>query len=196
MFRFRGTIVFLLVMAVAIVFSCSDKQEKESKKEEKELQKEDLTIGSVKDAKFVSDKVSFGVYFDVEGTQNTINLPPDADEVKMYIIVKCPEDMEITAVDWRLELPEGLELESDKYHPGRNMMMGTLDHGISERFPCDKGPKVLLHEMTMNVTGKLENAEIMILPSKKSEFLGVAECKEGFPVVRATSYKGVINPVE
>jgi hypothetical protein len=196
MFRYRRGIVFLLILAMAIAVSCSQKEEKESQKEGEELSKEDLAIGSVKDAKFVSDKVSFGVYFDEEGKQNTMTLPDDANEVKVYIIIKYPEDMEITAVDWRLELPEGLEVESDKCHPGRNIMMGTFSYGMSERFPCEKGPKLLLHMLTMSVTGKLENAEVLVLPSKKSEFLGVAECKEGFPVIRATSYKGVINPVK
>ncbi len=184
----RRSIAFLLILALMAVVSCSGEKEKEPKKFE------DVELGSAEEARVVSDKVSFGVYFDRDGEKNTIELPPEADQVRVYIIIKFPRDMEITAAEWRLDLPEGLVIESDKYLSDRNVSLGTFDYGISERFSCHAGPELVLHVLTMNVTKKLDNAKISILPSKKSHFLGVAECKEGFPLVRATSYIGVINP--
>jgi hypothetical protein len=179
----RIGIALTLLLCVLCVLSCSKKEE-----EEGEAQQQLGLEGGI------SDEVNFGVYFDEAGEQRTLTLDEGQEEFKVYIIVRFPEWMEIAAVEWRLELPEGIEIVNDQFHPKRFMLLGTFEAGISERFACMTGPSVTIHTLTLKTTGKLRNAEVAILPGKESKFLGVAKCQESFPLVRAASYKGVVNP--
>ncbi|HSG27764.1 MAG TPA: hypothetical protein VLA34_04730, partial [Candidatus Krumholzibacterium sp.] len=60
--------------------------------------------------------------------------------------------------------------------------------------PCLSGPKALIHQLTLKVTGELDNAALSIVPSPDGNFLGIADCSEGFSEQRASSYKAVVNP--
>ncbi len=92
-------------------------------------------------------------------------------------------------------MPEGVVIENDKYRNGRVLSMGTFERGISENFvPCIPGPKILLHTFTFRVTAPLDNAVFTVLHSVDSDFLAVAECEEGFPIIRASAFKAVVNP--
>jgi hypothetical protein len=42
----------------------------------------------------------------------------------------------------------------------------------------------------------LKDAEISLLPAVDGQFMGVALCDPGHPLVAAGSYKAVINPTE
>jgi hypothetical protein len=185
----RKALVLLAVFILGstLVVSCS----KEGEKADEEIaSKEEETIS------YIAEDVSFGLYFDEECTKRTLKLGKNEREFKVRMMVHLPDDMEISAVEYRLVLPAGVEIESDKIHVTRNMLIGYYDHGISENFHCEKGPGILLHTWTLETERELKNAEITVLASKKSNFLGVARCEEGHPMVRATSYKAVINPVE
>ena len=176
-----------LVLCAVLVFSCSKKEEQKT---------DDALREGVHSQKHLEGEVSYGIYFDEEGTKRTITLGKDEKELKIYIIVHFPDYIELAAVEFRLVLPEGLEVESDKFSPNRTMLLGTFEDGVSERLKCTIGPKHLLHVLTLNVTRSLKDAEIALLPSKESDFLGIALCEEGFPMVRASSFKAVVNPSE
>ena len=176
-------IALALLLCSLCVFSCSKKEGEEGSAQ----QEQGIPEG-------VSDEVHFGIYFDQEGEQRTLTLEEGQEEFKAYIIVNFPEWMEIAAVEWRLVLPEGIEVVNDQFHPKRFILLGTFELGISERFTCIAGPSLTIHTLTLRATEKLNNAELAIMPGKESNFLGVAKCQEGFPVVRAASYKAVLNP--
>ena len=185
----RYKVAFLLLLFCSLLAVSCSKEEK--KAEEKEPESEESTIS------YISEEITFGIFFDKEGVERTITLEKGQKEFTGYLFVHFPEDMEIASVEWRLELPPGVEVVNDRYHKRKLMSLGFMDHGISETFnPCFEGPKVLIHELTFSTEVELKNATIAILPSKKSEFLGVAECSEGYPKVRAASYKAVVNPDE
>ncbi len=183
--RKRIPTVLILSLCFLLALSCAKKEEEGEQPAE---EKEEGVIS------YISEEVNFGIFFDEEGTKRSITLGKDEREVKIYIIVSYPEEMQITAVEYRLELPEGITIENDKYYPKRTMTLGTFDHGLSEAFPCAAGPKLLLHTLTLNVTKDVKNASIKLLASKNSDFIGVSECKEGYPKVRAASYSAVVNP--
>lgn len=188
--KIAGFRVFLVtVLALSfLTASCSKKEEQPGTQQE---------TGGKEVISFIDEDVSFGLYFDEDGTQRTLDLAPGQQEFDVYMVLTCPEYMEIAAVEWRLELPAGIELVNDRYRKDRVLSMGPLDQGHSERFaPCVAGPKILLHTFTFAVTGILENAVFAVMPSIENETLGVAECKEGYPVLRAAAYKAVVNPAE
>ncbi len=185
----RSIYIVTLALCAALLFACA-KEEKEEPAESDEPQETEQTLS------YLSEDISFGVFFDESGTKRTLKLSRNQKEFDVYIIVQFPEDMEIAAVEWRLVLPEGVTVVNDKYVMDRTLVMGMMEHGISERFPCVSGPTFLIHTLTLHADTKLENAEIAIMPSEEGDFLGIAECVEGFPRMRAISYRGVINPEE
>ncbi|MBN2071967.1 MAG: hypothetical protein JW814_10960 [Candidatus Krumholzibacteriota bacterium] len=174
------------VLSLVFVFSCAKKEEAAT---------ENKPEGGEEVLSYVSDEVSFGLFFDSEGTSRTIKLKKDQKEFTGYLFVDLPPQTSIAAVQWKLELPEGVELVNDKYRDERIMSIGQIKVGLSERFkPCLEGPKVLIHTLTFLVVADLENATFSILPTQDSKTLGIASCEEGFPEIRASAYKAVVNP--
>lgn len=181
--RKSSVCVVLVVLCAVLLVSCSEGEKEEAAQEEA---KETIS--------YLSEDVSFGVFFDEKGTQRTLALGPNQQEFDVFIIISFPVDIEIGAAEWRLELPEGVTMINDKYILDRTISMGLMKHGLSERFPCVGGPTCILHTLTLHTDRELKNAEVAVLPSKDGEFLGVAECIEGYPRIRATSFRGVVNP--
>jgi len=182
-------IFIVTVLAVSFLSaSCSKKEEQPGTQKE---------TGGEEVISYINEDVSYGLYFDEKGTQRTLTLAPGQKQFDLFMILTCPEYMEIAAVEWRLVTPDGVALVNDKYRMDRVLSMGTIDRGQSERIaPCVAGPQILLHTFTFAVTGELENAVFSVMPSMDNENLVVSECTEGFPIVRAAAYKAVVNPAE
>ena len=187
--RQRTGFVLIALVSLFLVFSCS-KQEKKTEGAPADTTKEDTTLS------YVSEEVSFGAFFDEQGTKRTIKLEGRGKQAMVYIFVSFPEVMQIAAAEFRLVLPAGVTIANDKYYDKRVALLGSFEEGISEAFPCVAGPRILLHALTLNVPPGLKDAEISLLPHEKSQFIGVATCDEGQPMVTGTSYKAVINPTE
>ncbi len=187
--RQRASLLFVAFLLLPLVLSCG----KGGKKAENVPAD---TTGADTTLSYVSEEVSFGVFFDAEGMQRTVKLGSRDRQTTIYIIVKYPETMPIAAVEYRLVLPQGVKIENDAYYDQRAAVLGMFEHGISETFPCVPGPMLVLHTLTLSVPSGLKNAEIALLAHEKSEFIGVAACDEGNPLVAASSYKAVINPTE
>lgn len=183
-------IMTAIVLAIPLIaVSCGEKEQEQSEPQQQAAAEEGIS--------YIDEDVSYGLYFDEKGTQRTLVLAPGQKEFDLFMYLTCPEYMEIAAVEWRLVVPEGVALVNDKYRQDRVLSMGTMDRGQSERFvPCVGGPRILLHTLTFAVTDEPANAVFAVMPSLDNENLGVAECKEGFPVVRAAAYKAVLNPAE
>jgi hypothetical protein len=189
MIRKRVSLVFVALLLLSLVCSCA-KSAKKVEKAPADTTRADTTLS------YISKEVSFGVFFDPEGTKRTIALGSRDKQTTIYIIVSFPETMPIAAVEYRLALPPGVKITNDVYYSQRVALLGTFDEGISETFPCVQGTKLTLHALTLSVPSGLKNAEIALLSHSKSEFIGVAQCDEGNTMVAATSYKAVINPTE
>ncbi len=182
----RISTLIILVLLPLLAVSCGGKEEAEA---EKPAVEKDETI------EYVDEEVSYGLFFDAEGTKRTVELKKGQEEFLGYLFLICPAYKEIASTQFRLDMPEGILIENDKYRQDRVMSMGTFDRGISERFmPCVPGPKILIHTFTFKVTGPLDNAVFTILPSMDNEYLAVAECEEGYPIIRASAFKAVVNP--
>jgi hypothetical protein len=178
--------LLILLLLPLLALSCAGKKEAEA---EKPVVVKDETIA------YVDEEVSYGLFFDEEGTKRTLKLKKGQDQFIGYFFLICPEYKEISSTQFRLVMPEGVLLENDKYRMDRVMSMGTFQSGISENFvPCIPGPKILLHTFTFRVTNPLDNAVFSILHSLDSDFLAVAECDEGYPIIRASAFKAVVNP--
>ena len=186
---FRITVLSLFAAACLCgALSCA--KEEPAKKEEPAITKDDGLIS------YVNENVVFGVYFDAEGTKRTIKLDRDVREFDVHVIVHFPEEMQIAATEFKLILPDGVSIVNDKYSQDRVMSLGTFDGGLSERFPCRPGPMMVVHTLTLRADKPLENAIIGLGPSENAQFIGVAECEEGYPRARARAYRAVINPTE
>lgn len=182
-----GMILIACIAALAAV-SCAKKEPA------KTAGGADTTAG--KALSYVSHEINFGVYFDEEGTKRTLKLGKGDKEITAHVIVTFPEGMKIAAAEYRLVLPEGLALGSDKAYQKIIAHLGTFEEGISETFDCTAGPRLLLHTFTLEVTGRLSNAEIAIMPDQQNKFLGVALCEEGNDMIAASSFKAVVNPAD
>jgi hypothetical protein len=179
--------VLVLVMVLCLSLSCGEKGEQE---QTPAADTEESEIG------FTSEEFNFGVFFDAEATQRTLTLEKGQTEAELYIMVHFPEGVGIAATEFRLELPEGVKIMSDSFYEKRTLSMGIFEHGISEGFPCVYGPKLQLHKLTISVDEGIENGVVSILPAENTGKLAVAICDESYTTIRASSYKGVINPVE
>ncbi len=178
----------VLLICVTMFFSCAEKKEKQVE-EKPEAEKTTLS--------YISDEISFGLFFDKEGTKRTITLEKGQKTFEGFVYVQVPDNMEIVAVQWRLEMPAGVKIDVDRFHEDRIMTLGQIRHGISERFkPCLNGPKILIHSLTFVTFEKLENAVFSILPAEDADYLAIATCQDGYPEERASSYRAVVNPVD
>ena len=184
------------MLVLAVILSLSVLSASCSKKEEQQPGTQQET-GGQETISYIDEDVSFGFYFDEAGTQRTLKLAPGQSEFDIYLILTCPEYMEVAAVEWRMMVPEGVEMVNDRYRPDRVMAMGPMHRGHSERFtPCVTGPRILIHTFTFAVKTDLKNAVFAVMPSLDSDNLGIAECKEGYPIIRGTAYKAVVNPTD
>jgi hypothetical protein len=120
----------------------------------------------------------------------------EKEEQEIYIFVRFPEELGIGAVEYRIDLPEGVRIWSDRFYEKRSLTMGSFEHGMTEGFDCVYGPELLLHVLTLGIEKDLENATISIMPSHRTDFIGIAECDDAFSEHRATSFKAVINPID
>ncbi len=179
--------VLALVMVLCLSLSCGEKEEQE---QTPSTEIEESSIG------FTSEEFSFGVFFDAEATRRTVTLEKGQTEIELYIVVHFPEGVGIAATEFKLELPEGAKIMSDSFYEKRTLSMGGFEHGISEGFPCAYGPKLQLHKLTLLVDEGIDNGVVSILPAENTGKLAVAICDEAYTTIRASSYKGVINPVE
>jgi hypothetical protein len=184
--RFYRTAAMVALVGCLLAPACSKKQKEAASP----------PADTTKTISYISHDISFGVFFDDEGTKRTLTLQKGQKQAKIYVFVEFPETMKISAVEYRLSFPEGATIESDKFYEHRIALLGTFEEGISETFPCAAGPKLLLHVLTLNLPSDLKNAEVAILASKENHFLGVATCEEGLPMLQASSYRAVINPTE
>jgi hypothetical protein len=177
-------------MALAVLSCGGNKQEEPAEQSaDAAAEKTEETIS------YVNEEVSYGLFFDEEGTKRTIKLGRGDEEFKGYLFLMCPEHMEVASTQFRLVMPEGVALTDDKSRMDRVISMGTFERGIAENFaPCLPGPKILLHTFTFRVTAPLDNAVFSILSSLDYEYLVVADCREGFPEVRASAFRAVVNP--
>jgi len=183
----RASTLLALLLVPVLGLSCGGKKEAEAEKPA--VEKKDEPIA------YVDEAVSYGLYFDEDGTKRTINLKKGQEEFTGYFFLMCPDYKNIASTQFRLEMPEGVVIVNDRYRMDRVMSMGTFQRGISERYaPCVPGPKILLHTFTFRVTVPLDNAVFTILPSLDDQFLAVAECEEGYPIIRASAFKAVVNP--
>jgi len=187
--HYRAGFVTIAIVSLVLLFSCSKKEKKEAGAPA-DSTKKDTTLS------YVSQEVSFGVFFDEQGTKRTVKLGPQEKQVMIYIVVNFPESMQISAVEYRLVLPKGATVENDKFYTERVALLGTFERGISESFPCVAGPKVLLHSLMLNVPAGLKDAEIALMPDTEGNFIGIAMCDEEHTMVAGTSYKAVINPTQ
>jgi hypothetical protein len=187
--------IFLVFFAGGFISSCSNGDNGSTKLASKpdSGQKGKLTTGEEKVLSYSSEKVSLGIFFDKEGVNRSLTLKNDQKEFKGYVIIKFPEEMGINAVQWRLQLPEGIKMISDDYYQERNLSLGKIKAGLSEAFPCVYGPSLLIHTLTFMADGELKNAVISIMPDKHGDFLGIAKC-DGGGQIRASAYKAVVNP--
>ena len=179
--------VLALAFVLCLSLSCGEKTEQE---QTPAADSEESAIG------FTSEEFSFSVFFDAEATQRTLTLAEGQTEAELYIVVNFPEGVGIAAVEFKLELPEGVKIMSDSFYEKRTLSMGGFEHGFSEGFPCVYGPKLQLHKLTLQVKDTIENGVVSILPAENTGKLAVAICDEAYTTIRASSYKGVINPVE
>jgi hypothetical protein len=185
----RISLAVVAFVLLPLAFSCA-KSSKKAENAPADTAKVDTTLS------YISREVSFGVFFDPDGVKRTIKLGSRDREANIYIIVSYPETMPIAAVEYRLVLPPGVRITNDVYYKNRVALLGTFEEGISETFPCVQDKKLVLHELTLSVPPGLKNAEIALVAGERSQFIGVATCEEGQPMVSATSYKAVINPTE
>ena len=179
--------ILLMILFILPFSSCGEKEEEQEQSPEPVAEE---TIS------FIEDEISYGIFFDEKGTQREITLEKGQKELKAYLFLRFPEELGIGAVEYRIELPEGVRIWSDRFYEKRSLTMGNFEHGMTEGFDCVYGPELLLHVLTLGIEKELENATIAILPSHRTEFIGVAECDGMFSEHRATSFKAVINPTD
>ncbi|MBD3424369.1 MAG: hypothetical protein GF417_08030 [Candidatus Latescibacteria bacterium] len=183
-----------VISILFLIFSCSGEKgggESEKKPVSGKSAEQEVLSSS-------SEMINFGVYFDPEGKKRTITLEKGQSEFKAYVYIKFPVGMEVCAGQWKLLLPDGLELVNHKSTQEVNLSLGNLLHaGIAERYVDPlTGGGALIHTLDLKATAGLDDARIQIVAGGPDTFLGIATCEPDFPKKEASSFVGVVNPTD
>lgn len=103
-----------MILFILPFSSCGEKEEQEQTPEP--VVEETLS--------YINEEISFGVFFDEKGTQRQITIEKGQKELMAYVFVRFPEDMGIAAVEYRIDLPEGIRIWSDRFYEKRALTMG------------------------------------------------------------------------
>ena len=146
-------------------------------------------------------EVSIGVYFDLAGTVSVHETVTDT--LTAYIILKNNNlrgEGDCIAIEYRLELPDGLILVKDTLPRYSHICLGTLLTGFSQTVEPQAGRTFLLSTLQLLRVGELAaDAPIRIIAHPKTEMMQyvsrVGTAADRLKTHRVVGEDAIVNPV-
>jgi len=128
------------------------------------------------DAVFFKDgkpEVVLGAYFNLAGTDTVMSL--EADTLSVYLVMwnaGLRGEGEVAALEYRVELPEGLKLIKDELPDYSHLCIGTVEKGFSQTMDKQPGDGLLVNTLRLYRTGTVsKDARVRILPHPETDLL-------------------------
>jgi hypothetical protein len=118
-------------------------------------------------------------YFDEQGTVSEQAISP-GDEFTFYVFIAYPEPYYASAVEYRVEMPEGTSILGESKFNDRALTVGSMMDDFSMAFGCIAPAKFYVMKYTCKADESFKGGEIMVTPGVKKNgqtFLGIATCR-------------------
>lgn len=183
------------MMALWLVGSCGGK-EKGEESDATQTAGRDEPIEVIPEGDFTEfDKLVDGYirpYFDGEGTQpdKTVKAGESFD---LYVVGEFSPEFTMCAAEYRLVLPEGVNVLSSVNCDSTMITMGRYDDDFSITFHCTAGPKMWLVKYICATDPSCQGGEIRVEKGAKMGFLGFSLCDGQFTLVNARPGKATLR---
>ncbi len=118
-------------------------------------------------------EVVLGAYFNIEGTDTVMTL--EADTLSVYLIMwngGLREEGDVAALEYMIEIPEGLKLMKDELPRYSHLCIGTVEKGFSQTMEKRPGDGLLVNTLRFYRSGEVaDDARIRVLPHPDSQLL-------------------------
>ena len=145
-------------------------------------------------------EVILGAFFDAAGTDSIFE-GEITDSLTVYLMMwngSTRNEGGIRALEYRVELPDGLMLMRDDLPDYSNLAMGTLEGGFAQAVTDKHGDGLLINTLTLFKVGEIPyDARIRILPHPASGFLRYVHGKgapDNVELHMLEARDGILNP--
>lgn len=118
-------------------------------------------------------EVLLGAYFNIEGTDTVMTL--EADTLSVYLVMwngGLREEGDAAALEYMIEIPEGLRLIKDELPPYSHLCIGTVDKGFSQTLEKRPADGLLVNTLRFWRDGEVaDDARIRVVPHPDTELL-------------------------
>lgn len=189
--------MLVAVLVLGVVMSCSGEKKPESAKDEdatKTVQSEPRQAipddGPSEFDKLMQAKIV--PYFDKAGTVTEKEVAA-GEEFDLYVFGEYNKMYPMSAVEYMLALPEGIEVLTEAKSDSAVMSVGSYKSDFMMTFRCAEGPKFMLMRYRCKVKAPFAGGDIEIQEGSVHRFLGFTLCDDARTMVAAEPGKAVIR---
>jgi len=144
-------------------------------------------------------EVVLGAYFDAAGSDTILTL--QADTLSVYLVMwngGLRGEGDVAALEYKIELPEGLRLIKDELPDYSHLCLGTVEKGFSQTLDKRPGDGLLVETLRIYRDGPVANdARIRVLPNPETHMLQWVAMPKGPKSVQKYLMRGqdaILNP--
>lgn len=126
----------------------------------------------------VPEGVSLLPFFDKEGTVTERTAKP-GDQVDVYIFAETPDPFKVSACQYRLEVPAGVDYLREEKFPEGTLSLGTWDTNYNLAWPCREVGRYWVMHYVFTVAEGFTGGEFTTsdgFSDNASMFIGFATC--------------------
>lgn len=131
-------------------------------------------------------------YFDPEGTVAEKAVAP-GEQFDLYLFGEYNEMYPMSAAEFMLALPEGMEILSEAKSDSAVMSVGSYKTDYMMTFRCSKGPKFMMMRYSCRASNTFAGGEIESREGTVHHFLGFTLCDDARTMVKAEPGKAVLT---
>jgi hypothetical protein len=183
--------IIAVLLVVSVLVSCS-KEKKEAapaEKVAKETPAQSEPIQMIPDEEFTEfDKLlsaQIVPYFDAEGTVTEKAVAP-GETFDIYVFGKCIETYSMSAAEYMLSLPEGIEVMSEAKSDSTVLTVGSYKKDYMMTFKCCSGPKFMMMKYICQANDSFSGGAVETGKGLIHHFLGFTLCDETRTMVKGT----------
>lgn len=131
-------------------------------------------------------------YFDAEGTVTEKAVSP-GDDFVLYVFGEFNEMYPMSATEYMLALPEGMEILTEAKSDSAVMSVGSYKTDYMMTFRCSKGPKFMMMKYSCRANTAFAGGEIETRQGSVHHFLGFTLCDDARTMVAAQPGKAMLT---
>jgi hypothetical protein len=131
-------------------------------------------------------------YFDADGTVTEKAVSP-GDNFDLYVFGEYNEMYPMSAAEYMLVLPTGMEILTEAKSDSAVMSVGSFKTDYMMTFRCSKGPKFMMMKYACRVSDAFAGGDISTQAGSVHHFLGFTLCDDARTMVKAQPGKAVLT---